>query len=71
MQHTNLYYTLALLQVEAVGDILAKKLITHCGSAEAVFKSKKNTLAKIDSVEKQYPIDMTAERKRIQEGLLN
>ena len=31
----------------------------------------KNTLAKIDSVEKQYPIDMTAERKKIQEGLLN
>ena len=50
MLQNDLYYTLALLQVEGVGDILAKKLISQCGSAEAVFKAKKTTLAKIDGI---------------------
>jgi DNA processing protein len=26
--------------VEGVGDIMAKKLLTHCGSAEAVLKQR-------------------------------
>lgn len=52
MLQNELYYTLALLQVEGVGDILAKKLIHHCGSAEEVFKAKKATLAKIEGIGK-------------------
>ena len=52
MLQNELYYTLALLQVEGVGDILAKKLIHHCGSAEEVFKAKKTTLAKIEGIGK-------------------
>ncbi len=52
MLQNELYYTLALLQVEGVGDILAKKLITQCGSAEEVFKAKKTTLAKIEGIGK-------------------
>ncbi|NJM78490.1 MAG: DNA-protecting protein DprA [Flavobacterium sp.] len=52
MLQNELYYTLALLQVEGVGDILAKKLIHHCGSAEEVFKSKKSTLASIEGIGK-------------------
>lgn len=52
MLQNELYYTLALLQVEGVGDILAKKLITQCGSAEEVFKAKKTTLAQIEGIGK-------------------
>jgi DNA processing protein len=50
MTDSELYYTLALLQVEGVGDIVAKKLIHHCGSAEKVFQTKKNKLATIDGI---------------------
>jgi DNA processing protein len=50
MTTSDLYYTLALLKVEGVGDIVAKKLINHCGSAEEVFRSKKKKLLAIDGV---------------------
>lgn len=50
MTKSELFYTLALLQVEGVGDIVAKKLIHHCGSAEKVFQSKKNKLVSIDGI---------------------
>ena len=50
MTTSELYYTLALLQVEGVGDIVAKKLIHHCGSAEKVFETKKNKLLSIDGI---------------------
>lgn len=50
MTTSDLYYTLALLKVEGVGDIVAKKLIHHCGSAENVFSAKKKQLFAIDGV---------------------
>ncbi|MEL1239975.1 DNA-processing protein DprA [Flavobacterium flavipallidum] len=50
MEASELFYTLALLKVEGVGDIMAKKLMNHCGSAEAVFKTKSQKLAAIDGV---------------------
>ena len=50
MTTSELYFTLALLQVEGVGDIVAKKLINHCGSAEKVFDTKKNKLLSIDGI---------------------
>jgi DNA processing protein len=50
MQHSNLYYTLALLQVEGIGDIVAKKLINHCGSAQNVFETSKSKLKAIDGI---------------------
>jgi len=50
MEASELFYTLALLKVEGVGDIIAKKLMNHCGSAEAVFKTKTQQLAAIDGV---------------------
>jgi DNA processing protein len=50
MTETDLLYILALQHVPKVGDITAKKLISHCGSAEAVFKEKKNNLLKIDGI---------------------
>jgi DNA processing protein len=43
-------YTLALQNVPKIGDITAKKLIQHCGSAEAVLKEKKHNLLKIDGI---------------------
>ena len=50
MTDQDLFYLLALQRVEGVGDIMAKKLLTHCGSAEAVFKTKSQQLAAIDGV---------------------
>lgn len=50
MNLQDLFYILALLKVEGVGDIVAKKLIHHCGSAENVFKSKSQQLKAIDGV---------------------
>jgi DNA processing protein len=41
---------MALLRVEGVGDIMAKKLVTHFGSAEAVLNAKTSQLAAIDGV---------------------
>ncbi|MFB9078062.1 DNA-processing protein DprA [Flavobacterium procerum] len=46
----DLFYLLALLKVDGVGDIMAKKLLTSCGSAEAVFKGKISQIAAIDGV---------------------
>ena len=50
MTEQELFHLLALQQVEGVGDIMAKKLITHCGSAEAVFKTKTSQIAAIDGI---------------------
>jgi DNA processing protein len=50
MTQSELYNTLALMQVEGVGDVIAKKLIQHCGNAEAIFTSKKSQLQKIDGI---------------------
>jgi DNA processing protein len=50
MTDQDLLHLLALQQVEGVGDIVAKKLITHCGNAESVFKTKSSQLAAIDGI---------------------
>jgi DNA processing protein len=50
MTDTELLYTLALQHVPNVGDITAKRLIGHCGSAEAVLKETKQRLLKIDGI---------------------
>ena len=50
MTENKLLYALALQNVSKIGDITAKKLIQHCGSAEAVLKEKKNNLLKIDGI---------------------
>lgn len=50
MRHSELVALLALQNVEGVGDIIAKKLIAHCGTAEEVFRAKSSTLARIDGV---------------------
>jgi DNA processing protein len=50
MNETELYYLLALQKVEGVGDIVAKKLLTHCGDATAIFNSKPSQLKSIDGI---------------------
>ncbi|MDW5289042.1 DNA-processing protein DprA [Formosa sp. PL04] len=50
MTEDEILYILALQHVSNIGDVGAKKLIAHCGSAEAVFKEKKHILAKIDGI---------------------
>ena len=50
MLETDLLYNLALQHVPKIGDITAKKLISHCGSVEDIFKEKKSNLLKIDGI---------------------
>ncbi|PWA11571.1 DNA-processing protein DprA [Flavobacterium laiguense] len=50
MSEEKLFHLMALLRVEGVGDIMAKKLLTHFGSAEAVLNAKTSQLAAIDGV---------------------
>jgi len=46
----NLKYKIALTFIPKIGPILAKRLISYCGSAEAVFKEKRWALEKIPGV---------------------
>lgn len=50
MNSVELLNILALLKVDGVGDVVAKKLINHCGSAEKVFSAKANQLKSIDGI---------------------
>lgn len=52
MTENNLLNVLALQHVSNIGDITSKKLISQCGSAEAVFKEKKHNLLKIEGIGK-------------------
>ena len=45
-----LQYQIALTLVDGVGPVIAKNLISYCGSASAVFKAKKSTLLKIPEI---------------------
>lgn len=45
-----LYYLIALSQVDKVGDVTARTLISYCGSAEQVFKTKASQLIKIPGI---------------------
>lgn len=50
MNEEELFHVLALLKVEGVGDIIAKKLLTHCENATAVFKQKGSQISAIDGI---------------------
>src|SRR6476620_995479 len=50
MSELELVNLLALQKVEGIGDVIAKKLVQHCGSAEAVFKSGGNSLKSIEGI---------------------
>lgn len=50
MQEQELISLLALLNTEGIGDIVAKKLLNHCVTAENVFKASTSQLASIDGI---------------------
>ncbi len=50
MDYNNLLYALALQHVPNIGDVIAKRLIAHCGTAEAVLSETKQRLLKIDGI---------------------
>ncbi|OUR93850.1 DNA protecting protein DprA [Flavobacteriales bacterium 34_180_T64] len=50
MKDDALFYALALQHVPKIGDIIAKKLINHCGSAEAVLNEKRHKLLLINGI---------------------
>ncbi|AOW21193.1 DNA-processing protein DprA [Urechidicola croceus] len=50
MLEEELIAVLTLQKVKGIGDIIAKKLISHCGSAQNVFKEKRGVLEKINGI---------------------
>ena len=50
MTEVELISTLRLQQIPNIGDVTAKKLIAHCGSANAIFEDKVQNLLKIDGI---------------------
>ncbi|MCK5678384.1 MAG: DNA-processing protein DprA [Flavobacteriaceae bacterium] len=50
MKNTDILYYLALQAASGIGDINAKKLIAHCGSAKEVFYEKPKNLEKIPGI---------------------
>ncbi|WP_310991582.1 DNA-processing protein DprA [Aequorivita marina] len=50
LSKNELRYTLALQRTPNLGDISAKKLLRKVGSAEEIYKAKKNQLATIDGI---------------------
>lgn len=50
MLEEDLLYVLALQRVKGIGDVNAKKLIAHCGSAKNVLNEKRHVLEKINGV---------------------
>ncbi|MBD3581627.1 DNA-processing protein DprA [Flavobacterium selenitireducens] len=50
MRHTELVSVLALQKVEGVGDVIAKKLMSHFGSAEEIFASDPKKLSEIEGI---------------------
>lgn len=49
-----LVYKIALTQLPSIGPVLAKNLLSYCGSAEAVFNEKEFKLLKIPGIGKKH-----------------
>lgn len=50
LSNAELVAILRLQHIPNIGDITAKKLIAHCGSAQAIFEDKRSHLLKIDGI---------------------
>ena len=48
--HSELFYQLALTLLPNIGDVQAKILVQHFGSASAIFKARKTELEKIEGI---------------------
>jgi len=48
--HPELLYRIGITLIDGVGDVTAKKLISYCGGAEAVFRDREEHLAKIPGI---------------------
>ena len=77
MLEEDLLYVLALQRVKGIGDINAKKLLAHCGSAKNVFKEKRKNLENIfgfgalslkNLFDKENLIEAEAELKYLQQN---
>lgn len=50
----SLKYKIAISLIPNIGDVLAKRLVSHCGSVEAVFSENKIALEKIPGIGESY-----------------
>lgn len=50
MAFDKLFLQIALVTIDGVGPITAKKLVSHCGGVEAIFQEKKIVLRKIPGI---------------------
>ena len=60
---------LRLQKIPFIGDLTAKKLISHCGSPSAVFDDKRESLKKIEGVG-EFIINGLKKKKYLEEALL-
>lgn len=67
----DLKYKIALSLIPSIGDILAKRLVAYCGSAEMVFKEKKTALEKIPGIGSVYASEVIKQNvfKRVEEEI--
>ena len=49
-EEEKLKYEIALTLLPGVGSVIAKNLVSYCGSPEAVFKEKEKSLMKIPEI---------------------
>ncbi|MBK9731997.1 MAG: DNA-protecting protein DprA [Chitinophagaceae bacterium] len=51
MQSSEQLYRIALTLIPNIGNVLAKNLVSYCGSAERIFKSRKHDLLRVPGVD--------------------
>lgn len=61
MTENQLFYLLALQRIPNIGEITAKKLINHFGSAEEIFKASPREIRAINGISTQRTKDLTDE----------
>ena len=62
---SDLIYKISISRIKGVGDITAKKLISHCGSANLVFKENKKSLESIPNINKKLNWDSSKVAKHL------
>lgn len=62
MNNQALLYQIALTLIPGIGSVLAKNLVSYCGSPEAVFKEKEKSLLRIPEIGKIVASQIIAKR---------